>query len=382
MANKKKICFIVASPMTASAFLSAHMQALCLDYEVHLVCDQRVGLMLDGIGREVVVTSIGIRRKISPVADLWALISLVKHFSNQRYNVICSVTPKAGLLGMLAGFLSRTPCRIHIFTGQVWVTRSGLARWVLKTIDKLVAWLATDLLTDSNSQREFLIRQQITNIEKIQVLADGSICGVDTERFKINANLRLEVRRELGVPEAALVVLFLGRISRDKGVLDLASAFARLAVRYDNVWMLMVGPDEENLGQDVLNRCGAARNRISFVGFTAEPEKFMAASDIFSLPSYREGFGTSVIEAAACGLPTVCSNIYGLTDAVVDGVTGLLHTPADIPDIESQLEVLLLNEQLRLQLGASARRRAVNDFSQARLTDSFKSFIDAHLLPA
>jgi len=373
----KKICFIVATPMTASAFLSGHMRALCHDYEVHLVCDLDERGALDRIGQDVHVASIGILRKFSPKADLIALMSLVRHFSNHRYDIICSVTPKAGLLGMLAGFLSRTPCRIHIFTGQVWVTRSGLVRWGLKALDKLLAWLSTDLLTDSNSQREFLIGQLITRSEKIQVLADGSICGVDTDRFKINVDLRTEVRQQLGVPESALVVLFLGRMSRDKGVLDLASAFARLASKHDNAWMLWVGPDEEELTQDILNRCKGVGNRSCFVGFTTEPERFMAAADIFALPSYREGFGTSVIEAAACGLPSVCSRIYGLTDAVVDGVTGLLHAPTDINDIERQLEVLVMNEQLRFQLGASARRRAVDDFGQARLTASFKSFVDA-----
>lgn len=374
-----KICFIVATPMTASVFLSGHMQALSSSCEVHLVCDLSAGER-DGIGRDVQIVSIGIRRKFALVADLWALIRLTKHFSRHRYDLICSVTPKAGLLGMLAGFLTCTTCRIHIFTGQVWVTRTGLSRWGLKVLDKLLAWLATDLLTDSNSQCEFLIKQQITKPEKIQVLADGSICGVDADRFKSNQRLRLEVRQQLGVPLTATVILFLGRINRDKGVLDLASAFARLADKHDNVWLLFVGPDEEDLSQDILQRCECVSNRLIFGGFTSEPEKFMSAADIFALPSYREGFGTSVIEAAACGLPSVCSRIYGLSDAVVDGVTGLLHTPADINDIERQLEVLLLDERLRLQLGESARRRAVDKFGQTRLTDSFKSYVDGHVL--
>jgi glycosyltransferase involved in cell wall biosynthesis len=375
MMTKKKICFIVASPLTASAFLSGHMQALSCDYEVHLVCDLEKGEMLHRIGHDVQVVSIGIRRKLSLAADLLALIRLYKHFSKHRYDFICSVTPKAGLLGMLAGFLSRAPCRIHIFTGQVWITRVGLARWSLKLVDKFLAWLATRLLTDSNSQREFLIEQQITKSEKIEVLAHGSICGVDTERFKISADLRSQIRRRFGIPETAVVILFMGRINRDKGILDLASAFARLGAKHENVWLLVAGPDEEGLSQEVLKRCGDVRNRLIFVGFTAKPEMYMAASDIFALPSYREGFGSSVIEAAACGLPSVCSKIYGLTDAVLDGVTGLLHTPTDILDIERQLEVLLLDSQLRLQLGAAARRRAVDDFGQARLTHSFKCFV-------
>lgn len=379
--KSKKICFVVASPLTARAFLAAHMKVLVPDYEVHLVCNLDKKEELDGIGQDIKITSIGIQRKLSPVADLLALFELLRHFTALRYDIICTVTPKAGLLGLLAGFMSRSPVRLHIFTGQVWVTRAGFSRWVLKMVDKLLAWLATDLLADSDSQREFLIAQQITEDNKIGVLADGSICGVDTNRFSPNEELRCEVRKELGVPDSALLILFLGRINRDKGVLDLADAFGRLAVKYDHVWLLLVGPDEECLNQVILSRCCGASDRLKFVGFTSEPEKYMVASDVFALPSYREGFGSSVLEAAACGVPSVCSKIYGLTDAVMDGVTGLLHVPADIDDIERKLEFLLLNKQARLQLGASARLRAVDHYSQSRLTERFKTFVNAHVYP-
>jgi glycosyltransferase involved in cell wall biosynthesis len=378
MIVKKKICFIVASPMTANSFLSGHIRALSRDYEVHLVCDLDGGRLND-IKDDVKVASIGIRRKLSPFADLVALLKLVKHFFNHRYDTIVSVTPKAGLLAMLAGFLSRAPNRIHIFTGQVWVTRVGLVRWCLKVLDKLLAWLATDLLTDSNSQRDFLIRHRITAPEKIQVIASGSICGVDTERFRPRSELRQKVRQELSLPEDAVLILFLGRINRDKGVLDLARAFSLLAAKHSNVWMLFVGPDEESLEQEIVTRCTQVSTRLIILGFTAQPERFMAASDIFALPSYREGFGTSVLEAAAVGLACVCSKIYGLTDAVVDGVTGLLHAPADVLELERQLDAMIVNAELRLRLGAAARRRAMDDFSQEHLTRCFKSYLDVRL---
>ena len=156
--------------------------------------------------------------------DLKALIQLHRHFSNNQYDIICTVTPKAGLLGMLAGFLSRVPCRLHIFTGQVWVTRSGMTRWVFKSADKLIAWLATSLLTDSDSQRKFLIDEHVTDAAKVQVIGGGSICGVDTQRFRPCED-RLELRLNLGIPDDHVVLLFLGRMSRDKGLLDLARAF-------------------------------------------------------------------------------------------------------------------------------------------------------------
>lgn len=374
-----RICFVVSSPMTARAFLTGHLLALSRRYAVDLVCHADGGAALDSLAGKVAVIPVAIERKVSPLADLVALLRLYRHFCTSRYGAICSVTPKAGLLSLLAAFFSRTPVRIHIFTGQVWVTRSGVKRWLLKMIDKLMAWLATDLLTDSPSQREFLIAEGVVRPEKIQVLAGGSICGVDVERFQARPGMRDSLRQELGIPEDAVVVLFLGRMNRDKGVLDLARAYADLAVKNQGLWLLAVGPDEENIQADVAAICADVSSRTRLLGFTDQPERFMVAADIFALPSYREGFGSSVIEAAACGVPSVCSRIYGLTDAVVDGVTGVLHTPADVTDIKIRLEQLL-DPALRERLGEAARHRAVNEFSQQRLTDGMLSFIESCLV--
>jgi glycosyltransferase involved in cell wall biosynthesis len=371
---KDRICFVVSSPMTARVFLTGHLLALSRRYSVDLVCHANGGAPLDSLAGEIQVIPVAIERKVSLLADLDALWRLYRHFCTSRYGAICSVTPKAGLLSLLAAFFSRTPVRIHIFTGQVWVTRSGVKRWLLKAIDKLMAWLATDLLTDSPSQREFLIAEGVVCPEKIQVLAGGSICGVDLERFQARPGVRANVRQELGIPENAVVVLFLGRMNRDKGVLDLAQAYADLAVSNQSLWLLLVGPDEENIQADVAAICAALTPRTRLLGFADQPERFMAAADIFALPSYREGFGSSVIEAAACGLPSVCSRIYGLTDAVVDGVTGVLHSPADVEGIKRGLEKLL-DPSLRERLGEAAKDRAVNEFNQQRLTDGMLSFI-------
>lgn len=375
---KGRVCFVVSSPMTARVFLSGHLLALSRHYCVDLVCNAEGNFALDKLP-DVRVIPVAIQRKVALVADLLALFKLYRHFRAGQYNLICSVTPKAGLLSLLAAFLSRVPVRIHIFTGQVWVTRSGGKRWFLKTVDKLMAWLATDLLADSPSQRQFLIAEGIASAGKIQVLAAGSICGVDVERFKPRSELRQRVRRELGVPEDAIVVLFLGRVNRDKGVTDLAQAYAELGAKHQNLWMLVVGPDEDNMRQHVEAMCTAVNQRLRFIGFTDQPERFIMAADIFALPSYREGFGSSVIEAAASGIPTVCSKVYGLTDAVIDGVTGLLHTPADVSDICHKIEMLIIDPCLRRRLAEAARSRAISEFSQQRLISEMRSFLELRL---
>lgn len=364
--------------MTAKVFLAGHLIALSSKYSVDLVCNADSGVVSDSLDDRVEVIPVAIDRKVALFSDVKALLALANHFRGQRYGLVCSVTPKAGLLSQLAAFMTGVPLRVHIFTGQVWVTRRGIKRRALKVIDMLMAWLATDLLTDSPSQRDFLIAEGVVRADKIRVLAAGSICGVDAARFQPRPGVRDRLRLELGIPLDAVVVLFLGRMNRDKGILDLAEAFAELALKHENLWLLTVGPDEESMQSRVAQICVSVSSRVRLIGFTNEPESFMAVADVFALPSYREGFGSSVIEAAACGVPCLCSEIYGLTDAVVDGVTGLFHRPADIAGIRIGLE-RLLNHELRKNLGEAARARAVQDFSQQRLTDAMLDFVDARI---
>ena len=269
---------------------------------------------------------------------------------------------------MTAARIARVPRRVHWFTGQVWATRTGLARRVLRGADRFLAAQATHVLADSGSQLAFLRAEGVIGPQVGNVLAEGSISGVDAARFRPDAEARTRVRAELGIPAEALVYVFLGRLQPDKGVADLGAAFARVAGARTDVRLLVVGPDEAGVAGRLEAAVGAHRDRLHRVDFTPTPERFLAAADVFCLPSYREGFGTSVIEAAACGLPAVASRIYGLTDAVVDGETGLLHRPRDVDAIEAAMLRLAGDAALRERLGAAALARARDDFSGARVT--------------
>ena len=158
------------------------------------------------------------------------------------------------------------------------------------------------------------------------------------------------------------MLLFVGRLNRDKGVLDLAKAFAAVAAELPDVHALVVGPDEEGLRPAFERLCATHGERLHFLDYTTRPEDVMAAGDVLCLPSYREGFGSVVIEAAAAGLPAVASRIYGLVDAVVDGRTGLLHEPGDIADLTACLRQVAASAGLRCALGSAARDRVVRDF--------------------
>lgn len=367
-----RVCFVVSSPLTARAFLSGHIAALGERYAIDLAADVDGPSDLGEIAAHARIVPVGIRRRIAPLADLAALAELFSRFGRERYSAVSSVTPKAGMLALLAATLARVPLRIHIFTGQVWATRRGWKRWLLKAADRLMARLATHVLADSPSQRDFMVAEGIAPADKVRVLGEGSICGVDGERFRPDAVRRADIRSRQDIPQEAVVFLFLGRLNRDKGVLDLADAFAVLG--NPAAWLLVVGPDEAGVRGEMESRLGVALTRTRFVGYTDRPEDFMAAADVFCLPSYREGFGMVIVEAAAAGIPTVASRIYGITDAVEEGVTGLLHRPGDAGEIAREMGAMADDAPRRAAMGRAAQERALRLFSRYAVTEAWLRF--------
>lgn len=271
---------------------------------------------------------------------------------------------------MLAGVAARIPNRLHTFTGQVWVTKRGLSRALLRFIDIVIFRSTTRCFVDSASQRAFLIEKGVVTEERSSVLAHGSISGVDLHRFSPSQEARRLVRQQLGIDENDFVVLYLGRLNRDKGILDLAQAFAGIRPGAVRSVLLLVGPDEGHMRPEIENLLEGNQQRICFVGFTDRPEDYMNAADLFCLPSYREGFGSVIIEAAAVGIPALGSNIYGVSDAIQNGVTGVLHEPADIDEIREQLERFRDDPGWRLALGQKGQARARQMFAKEIVTQA------------
>ena len=371
--NKKlKIAIIVSSPMTIHTYLLHHIKMLSRNYDVFVAAN----FVDENQEKDSIINSynIGIQRKINILSDASALINLYLFFRRNGFYSTLSVTPKAGFLTCLAAFMARVPVRLHWFTGQIWVTRKGAKRSFLKFLDRVVGFLCTEVLVDGYSQLEFLISEGIIPSKKGVVLNQGSLSGVDFDRFKFNSDFRYNIRNELGIPSDSLVILFLGRINRDKGVLDLAYAFNAIAAKEKKIWFLCVGPDEENLVPIIKRICESCLHRTVFRGHTKKPEAMMNASDIFCLPSYREGFPTVIQEAAACGIPSVATRIYGLQGSILNGDTGLLFEPGNIPDMCDALLKLCKNELLRAKMAAAAYSRALKLFQRDTITTELLNF--------
>ncbi|GEP50381.1 N,N'-diacetylbacillosaminyl-diphospho-undecapreno l alpha-1,3-N-acetylgalactosaminyltransferase [Flavobacterium noncentrifugens] len=367
---KKKICFIVASPLTAKAFLLKHFEYLSEYFDIYLVAD------FEGVDFESSylkgTKSISIKRNITLTDDAAALMSLRKYLKSMHFDAVQTVTPKAGLIGIFAAKLAGIKVRTHIFTGQVWHTKTGLFKKILKTIDRLIVRAATHILVDGQSQRQFLIKNGIITDKNSAVLGKGSISGVDTSRFVPDSQIRNKERAELQVANKA-VFLFLGRMNADKGLLDLAEAFAMHHKKYPESALVLVGPDEENITPKIKEICKSCIDAVVFYGHTSKPFEVLQAADVFCLPSYREGFGTSIIEASLLEIPIISSDTYGLMETIVEGETGLRHKVGDAIEISQRMEQMM-DPELRQAMGKNARQYVLDNFSAEMISKEWVAF--------
>jgi glycosyltransferase involved in cell wall biosynthesis len=370
---KKKICFIVASPETAKIFLLKHFDSLSHDFDIYLVAnfedDATVSISSPYIKE---VKNIRIYRNISILKDVKALFSLVKYLHKMQFDAVHSVTPKAGLIGILAGKLAGIPVRAHTFTGQVWHTKKGFFKFFLKSIDHFIVYCATHILIDGESQRQFLIANKIVKENNSKFFDKPAISCVDTDKFTRNDAIRDKYRKELSFCNE-VVFLFLGRLNVDKGVMDLAHAFSILNKKFANTRLVFVGPDEENLQPKIQEICNH-NEAVVFYGSTTVPQEVLQMADVFCLPSYREGFCASIIEASSLEIPVICSDTYGLLGTIIENKTGLRHKVADVASILEQMEILVKDQELSRTLGENGRKYVLENFSSKTFSKQWIDF--------
>jgi glycosyltransferase involved in cell wall biosynthesis len=369
MIIKKKICFIVSTPATIDAFLLEHFKKLGQFYEITVVSYFPSGYNYkDKFIDEIY--NLKIVRDISLLFDVISLIKLAFFLKRFQFNSVHSITPKAGLLAMLASFFAGVEIRIHTFTGQVWHTKSGVLRFLLMQADMIVAFCATHIIVDGNSQLKYLVKHNILDEKKAIVFGNGSISGVDLNKFKFNPIVKLEYRRKLSFNSDDIVFGYLGRLNKEKGVLDLIHAFNSLSNFINNIRLIIIGPDEEN----IISKFNNSNSKIIFLGKVDKPENYLQCIDVFCMPSYREGFGTSVIEASSLGIPVLCSDTYGLSDAFVNDSTGLKYRVADLVDLEAKMLLFAKDKSIREKFGYNGRKYVESNFSSFIISQSWVDY--------
>ena len=374
----KKISLISSNYVSVRTFLIKSIHKISKNNQIIIFTSLKD---YDGFfdkNKNIKLIDVKIQREINLFKDILSLVIILLNLIKYKPDLVLTITPKGGFLGILSAFLVRSNTRIHYFTGQVWVTKKGIVKYMLKSFDKLIYKLSTHCLTDSELQKKFLEDSGVVKKDDIKVLGNGSICGVDTKKFYPNQDYRTHVRNELNISPNTILLLFLGRLNTDKGILDLAHVFNEIFKNQNkNISLLIVGPDEENIKSKIKMSCKESIDKIHFVDFTNQPEKYMAAADIFCLPSYREGFGMAALEAGACALPVITSRIYGLVDAVKENQTGLFHEVKNKKQLGECIITLVENKVLREKLGRQGRERVLKEFEQDYVTNEFVRYVQS-----
>ena len=374
--DKKKIAFVVAIPGSAEAFLTNHFEVLTKEYDVSLIANFPKDYDTSNFeGMNINYIHAPIRREISIMNDLKALFALYRIFKKEKFCSVHSVTPKAGLLTALASWLAGIKVRIHIYTGQVWATRKGVMRMALKMMDKMIAFFDNHILVDGEGQRQFLIKEGVIKEQNSSVLAHGSICGVKLEKFNISEKVRVNERDKFGFKDDDVVFIFLGRLNHDKGIGELYDAYNRLVSECPKAKLLLYGSDEEGYDKLVSNYVNIKKGENYFYpGRTRTPYDALQGGDVFVLPTWREGFGMSVIESQALGLPVITSDAYGVCDASVPNETGLRCRVNDAIGLYTCMKEYYHHPEKRKEHGIAGRRRVEQFFDRNIVTQAWVDF--------
>lgn len=351
---KKKVLRIATVPISLNLLLQGQLRMLNEDYE--MVAVSSPGKDLEEVGAREGVRTVGIRmeRRISPIQDLKSLFALIKLIRKEKPWMVHTMTPKAGLLGMLAARICGVPVRFHLFTGLVFPTSTGLKRRLLMATDKLTCACATFINPEGEGVKRDLERFGITHKE-LHIVGNGNINGIDMTYFDRTEEVmkKAESIRE----KDCITFCFVGRIVGDKGMNELAEAFARLEKEFPSCRLLLVGDFEEKLDpvSPETKRMFLENSRVTFAGWQQDIRPYLAASDIFVFPSYREGFPNVVLQAGAMGLPSIVTDINGSSEIIRDGVNGVIIPPRDTEALWKAMRNMLADEAARWRMAANAR---------------------------
>ncbi len=355
-----RLVHITTLPQTAASFLQGQLGWL-RQHGMDITIISSPGAQLSAFAEQEGIhwQAVPLQRAISPGRDLAAVRCLAKHLSRIRPHIVHAHTPKAGLVGMLAATWCQVPVRIYHLHGLRFETSQGTRRGILHFAERTTCRLAHRVLCVSNSLRERGLEENLFGSDKCRVLAHGSINGLDVDRFVCGldrAGLRRAVRQRFGIPTEAPCLGFVGRLVRDKGVVDLHAAWRRLRAEFPALHLLLVGPFETQDPVPPEVRVDFQQDpRVHLTGLDWEPRPYYAAMDVFTLPSHREGLGNVLLEASAMELPVVGCHVTGCVDAVAPDETGRLVPPKDPAALAAAIAQYLQDPQLARAHGQAGR---------------------------
>lgn len=380
----KKIIRATTVPLSLDIFCNGMLKELSRNYEVIALSSPGEALENIAIREGVRTIAIPMERHISIVNDCKSLWKMWKVFRREKPTMVHSMTPKAGLICMVAAWMARVPVRVHTFTGLVWPTETGFKRKVLMFTDRLTCACATHVIPEGEGVKADLVEGKITK-KPLRVLGYGNVRGVDMEYYSRREEVMREAE-ELGLQNnKKFTFLFVGRIVKDKGINELIEAFVRLYHDNPFIRLILVGPCEDNLDpiSQESRQIIDTYDDIIPVGMKSGVDllAYYAASDCFVMPSYREGFPNTVLEAGAMGLPSIVTDINGSREIIMDGVNGMVVPPHDTDGLYHAMGAMLKSRIDRENMAGMARKMIAERYEQSFVRSCLYKYYDEILKP-
>ena len=366
----KKICFVTTIGGTLRVFVLKLAQYLheTGEYDISFLCtpEEALSKMLPDY---IHLIPVSMERGIS-ITGFKAMLQMRQIFKREKFDIVQYSTPNASCYASIAAWLERIPVRLYCQWGIAYVGFSGLKRAIFKLEEKMVCRLSTWIEPDSKSNLNFSHREKLYPDWKGSVVWNGSASGVDLKKFDVSKKQDYNnvIRNQYGIPKEAFVFGFVGRITGDKGINELFTAAKEIFEKHENAWLLLVGHSEKTDSVDgELYKWAENESRVVFSGYTLVAEQFIATMDCFILPSYREGFGMSVVEAEAMGVPVIITNIPGPIDGMLEGKTGLIVPKKNTKALKDAMETMISTPELCQMFGKNGVDYASQNFEQREL---------------
>ncbi len=363
MTNRKKLIRLTTHSQTLG-LLKGQIAFLSKEMDVILVAKDTGNLRQLAEEEGVQYRDIDMHREISLVNDIRSLCSLIKLFFHERPDIVHANTPKGALLGMIAAWITRVPHRIYNVNGLRFETATGNFRKLLIVMERIACAFANKVIPQSNGVADVLRKEHITK-KPLKVILNGSGNGVNIERFNPNQPQIVIQANEIRGDFKGITYVFVGRLVGDKGVNELVEAFDCLSKEFGDIRLNLVGPLEQDLDPLKPSTLDTIQNNNQIIAFGKQKDvrPYLCASDIFVLPSYREGFPNVVLEAGAMGLPVIVTDVNGATDAIIDGGTGYIIPKGNVEALYNAMKKLYLDSKIRNEMARKSRQSIASRFN-------------------
>ena len=373
MKNNIKICGITTRPGTAKVMVPTLTYVAKRGYESYLVC-QPCNNFDNGVIDPITFIPVEMGRgAVSPIEVIKCTYRLYKLFKKHNFDIVQYASSNAGLYASIAAWMARVPVRIFCQWGVPYTDYTGLKQKFFKFMEYFTCLLSTSVQPDSHLNKEWAIKEGLFKPKKGHVLGKGSAQGVSLKRFDISkkASWYNEIRTQYNISKEVKVFSFVGRIVPQKGINELLEAFFRID-RKDTFLFILGAPDElDSLNQELVEKAQKADN-IVFTGSVPDPERYVAASDFFVIPSYREGFPNTILEAGALGVPSIVTRINGMIDLIQDGHTGFVCEIKSVDTLfDCMQRALSLSEDDYEKMSNNVHTTVKNDFDAEYIKECF-----------